>query len=363
MTAPTVERTTLALEGMTCAACASRIERALNKVEGVEASVNFATETASVAYDPARVEPELLVAAVERTGYHAHPRTEDAAQPERAAAPLRLIVALALSAPLVLLAMVPPLQFTAWEWVSLALATPVVLWSGAAFHRAALMNARHGAATMDTLVSIGTLAAWSWSAAVVVLALDADGYFEVAAVVTALILLGRFLEARARRRSGAAIRALVELGAKDARVLRDGTEVVVPVDRLVPGDLFVVRPGEKIATDGVVVEGASAVDQSMLTGEPVPVEVAAGDVVAGATINNSGRLVVRATHVGADTALAQIARLVEQAQAGKADVQRLADRVSAIFVPIVLAISAATLASVLWPRSFQAATSRLAESS
>ena len=233
--------------------------------------------------------------------------------------------------------MLPPLQFPGWEWLSLLLATPVVFWSGAQFHRAALRNARHGAATMDTLVSLGTLAAWTWSTVVLLAGLDADGYFEVAAVITALILLGRFFEARAKRRSGAAIRALLELGAKEARVLRDGVEVLVPVEQLAVGDLFVVRPGEKIATDGVVVEGASAVDQSMLTGEPVPVEVGLGAELAGATINTSGRLVVRATRVGADTALAQIARLVEQAQAGKAAVQRLADRVSAIFVPIVIA--------------------------
>jgi Cu+-exporting ATPase len=339
------ERTTLALEGMTCASCAARIERTLNKVEGVEATVNFATETASVSYDPAVVAPARLVEAVEKIGYHAHPREGRGghAEHDHPTPPLRLVAALALAAPLVLLAMVPPLQFAGWEWVSLALATPVVFWSGAEFHRAALLNARHGAATMDTLVSIGTLAAWGWSAVVLVFGVHADGYFEVAAVITALILLGRFFEARAKRRSGAAIKALLELGAKEARVLRDGEEVLVPVEQLAVGDLFVVRPGEKIATDGVVVDGASAVDQSMLTGEPVPVEVEAGAEIAGATINTSGRLVVRATHVGADTALAQIARLVEQAQAGKADVQRLADRVSAIFVPVVILIALATL--------------------
>ena len=344
----TREQTTLALEGMTCASCASRIERALNKVEGVEATVNFATETAAVAYDPAVASTDSLVAAVEKVGYHAHPKASEAAADghehhDHDAPPTRLVVALVLSVPLVLTAMIPPLQFAGWEWVSLVLATPVVFWSGAQFHRAALQNARHLAATMDTLVSIGTLAAWSWSAVVLFFGLDADGYFEVAAVITSLILLGRFFEARAKRRSGAAIRALLELGAKEARVLRDGTEVLVPVGELNPEDLFVVRPGEKIATDGVVVDGVSAIDQSMLTGEPVPVEVAPGAEVAGATINTSGRLIVRATHVGADTALAQIARLVEQAQAGKANVQRLADRVSAIFVPIVIAIAVATL--------------------
>jgi Cu+-exporting ATPase len=341
------EQATLALEGMTCASCAARIERTLNKVEGVEATVNFATETASVTYDPALAAPDQLAAAVERIGYHAHPREEqehDAdARHDHDAPPTGLVVAIALSVPLVLLAMVTPLQFSGWEWLALVLATPVVFWSGAQFHRAALLNARHGAATMDTLVSLGTLAAWSWSTVVLVGGVNADSYFEVSAVITALILLGRFFEARAKRRSGAAIRALLKLGAKEARVLRDGVEVEVPVEQLVVGDLFVVRPGEKIATDGVIVEGSSAIDQSMLTGEPVPVEVGQGAEVAGATLNTSGRLVVRAVHVGADTALAQIARLVEQAQAGKADVQRLADRVSAIFVPIVIAISLATL--------------------
>ena len=340
------EQTTLALEGMTCASCAARIERTLNKLDGVEASVNYATETASVAYDPARVEASQLTAAVERIGYHALPReeqTDEHSAHDHDAPPARLLVAIALSIPLVLMAMVTPLQFSGWEWLALVLATPVVFWSGAQFHRAALLNARHGAATMDTLVSLGTLAAWTWSAVVLVGGLNADSYFEVSAVITALILLGRFFEARAKRRSGAAIRALIELGAKEARVLRDGAEILVPIDQLTPGDLFVVRPGEKIATDGVVVEGASAIDQSMLTGEPVPVEVGPGSEVAGATINAFGRLVVRATHVGSETALAQIARLVEQAQAGKANVQRLADRVSAIFVPIVIGIALATL--------------------
>ena len=341
------ERATLALEGMTCASCAARIERALNRLDGVDATVNYATETAAVSYDPALVEPARLLAAVERIGYHARPADAAHAGREHEAAPERLVVALGLSLPLVLLAMIPPLRFSGWEWLSLALATPVVLWSGAEFHRAALLNARHGAATMDTLVSLGTLAAWTWSTVVLLGGLSTDTYFEAAAVITALILLGRFFEARAKRRSGAAIRALLELGAKEARVLRDGAEVLVPVERLAPGDLFVVRPGEKIATDGVVVDGASALDQSMLTGEPVPVDVEAGAEVAGATVNTSGRLVVRATRVGADTALAQIARMVEQAQAGKASVQRLADRVSAIFVPIVIAVALATLAGWL----------------
>src|SRR4051794_18048445 len=338
--------TSLALEGMTCAACANRIERSLNKLDGVEATVNFATEIATVSYDPAVYAPEALVAAVERAGYHAHP-AEHGHVHEHDAPPNRLIVAIALSIPLALLAMIGPLQFSGWEWVALALATPVVFWSGAEFHRAALINARHAAATMDTLVSLGTLAAWTWSTVVLVGSLDGDTYFEVAAVITTLILLGRFFEARSRRRSGAAIRTLLELGAKEARVLRDGEEVLVPIEELRVGDVFVVRPGEKIATDGVVVDGASAVDQSMLTGEPVPIDVGIGAELAGGTINTSGRLVVQATKVGADTALAQIARLVEQAQAGKASVQRLADRVSAIFVPIVIALALATLAGWL----------------
>ena len=346
----TRERATLVLEGMTCASCAARIERTLNKVEGVEATVNFATETASVSFDAAVVSPGHLTAAVERIGYHAHPRdeeTEEHAEHEHDAKPLQLLVALVLSLPLLLMAMIPPLEFTGWKWLSLALATPVVFWSGAQFHRAALLNARHGAATMDTLVSLGTLAAWTWSTVVLLAGIDEDIYFEAAAVITALILLGRYFEARAKRRSGAAIRALLELGAKEARLLRDGKEVSVPVEQLVVGDLFVVRPGEKVATDGIVVEGSSAVDQSMLTGEPVPVEVGPGSEVAGATINTYGRLVVRAAKVGTDTALAQIARLVEQAQAGKAAVQRLADRISEIFVPLVILIALATLAAWL----------------
>ena len=336
------EQTTLALTGMTCASCAARIERALNKLEGVEATVNYATETATVRYDPDCLRPERLVNAVESIGYHvAAPREED--EHDHEAAPARLIVAVALAAPLVLLAMVPPLQFAGWEWLSLVLATPVVFWCGAQFHRAALLNARHGAATMDTLVSLGTLSAWTWSVIVLLGGLAADPYFEVAAVITTLILLGRFFETRAKRRSGAAIRALLELGAKEAHVIRGDVEVLVPAEQLAVGDLFVVRPGEKVATDGVVAEGFSAIDQSMLTGEPVPVEVGPGAEVAGATINASGRLIVRATRVGADTTLAQIARLVEQAQTGKARVQRLADRVSAIFVPIVIVIAIGTL--------------------
>jgi Cu+-exporting ATPase len=341
-------RVDLALEGMTCAACANRIERKLNKLDGVDASVNYATEQAAVRFDPERVTVADLLVAVKSAGYSAVPASEAGEALDRSVAVRRrLLVAAALTAPLVLLAMVMPLQFDGWEWVAFALATPVVFWSGFDFHRAAVLNARHGAATMDTLISIGTLAAWGWSVAALVVVEDADVYFEVAAVITTLILLGRYLESRARSRSSAAIRSLLELGAKEARVLRDGVEVAVPIGELVAGDLFVVRPGEKVATDGVVVEGESAVDQSMLTGEPVPVDVVPGTSVAGATVNTFGRLVVRATKVGEETALAQIARLVAEAQSGKAPIQRLVDRVSSVFVPIVLVLSLATLAGWL----------------
>jgi Cu+-exporting ATPase len=344
----TSEQIRLEIEGMTCASCAARIERRLNKLDGVEATVNYATEEAAVAFDPEAVTIDELIAMVGATGYRAAlpapaGRSVEGSHPLL----LRLGVAVGLTAPLVVLSMASPLQFRHWEWLAFALATPVVFWSGWAFHRAAALNARHLSATMDTLISIGTLAAWAWSAVVLLAGLDAHTYFEVAAVITTLILLGRYLEARARGRSGEAIRALLELGAKEARVLRDGQEILVPVANLQVGDRFVVRPGEKIATDGVVVDGASAVDQSMLTGEPVPVEVAPGDVVAGATINASGRLVVEATKVGADTALAQIARLVAEAQAGKAPIQRLVDRVSAVFVPVVIVIALGTLAGWL----------------
>ena len=337
----------LDLEGMTCASCVARIERKLNKVEGVEATVNFATEQATVRHD-ASVSVDELVRVVEAAGYHAAPAT-DAAHRHDETAPLaaKLVAAIALTIPVALLAMVPPFQFTGWEWVAFALATPVVLWAGSGFHRAALRSGRHLEATMDTLVSIGTLAAWGWSTVVLVAGLEAETYFEVAAVITTLILLGRYLEARAKHRSGDAIRKLLELGAKDARVLRDGEEIAVALEDVVVGDHFVVRPGEKVATDGEVVEGLSALDQSLLTGESVPVEVGPGSEVVGASLNTYGRLVVRATKVGSDTALAQIARLVEAAQSGKAPVQRLADRVSAVFVPVVIAISAATLAGWL----------------
>ena len=295
-------------------------------------------------FDPSVVSVADLVGTVEAAGYGASPESELAAPSDESdALRLRLVVAAVLTVPVALIAMVMPLRFAGWEWVAFALSTPVVLWAGWPFHRAAFRTARHRAATMDTLISIGTLAAWGWSTVVLLAGLDADTYFEAAAVITTLILFGRYLESRARRRSGEAIRSLLELGAKDVHVLRGGTEVLVPVAELAVGDRFVVRPGEKIATDGVVVSGASAVDRSMLTGEPVPVEVGEGAAVAGATINTSGRLVVEATKVGGDTALAQIARLVADAQNGKAPIQRLVDRVSAVFVPIVIALSLATL--------------------
>jgi P-type Cu+ transporter len=351
-TAP--ERVRLEIEGMTCASCAARIEKKLNKLDGVEASVNYATEEAAVSFDPARVQLEQLISTVETIGYGAAlPRAAgDATHADEPVAALvairsRLIPAAVLTAPLTLLALAPPLQFSGWEWVALALATPVVLWAGWPFHRAAALNLRHGAATMDTLISIGTLAAWAWSMIVLIAFSGGDSYFEVGAVTTTLVLLGRYLETGARSRSSAAIRALLQLGAKEARMLRDGAEVLVPVDELRVGDRFVVRPSDKIATDGIVEDGASAVDQSMLTGESIAAEVGPGSEVVGATINTHGRLVVRATKVGAETALAQIARLVAEAQAGKAPIQRLVDRISAVFVPIVLAIGLATLAGWL----------------
>jgi Cu+-exporting ATPase len=337
------ERIELPIEGMTCASCASRVERTLNRLDGVTASVNYATEQAAVLYDPARVSPAVLVQAVEDVGYGARLPQADAT----AALRRRLVFAGAVAFPVVTVATVSALQFPDWRWLALALATPVVWWAGWPFHRAAWKSLRHGVATMDTLISLGTLAAWSWSVVAVV---DGTGqiYLEVASVVVFFQLAGRSFEARAKRRAGAALRALVELGAKEAAIVgADGSERLVPIDRLGVGDLFVVRPGEKIATDGVVVEGRSAIDRSLLTGESVPVEVGAGDPVAGATINVGGRLLVRAERVGADTALAQIARLVGAAQSGKAPVQRLADRVSAVFVPVVVVLAAATLGSWL----------------
>jgi Cu+-exporting ATPase len=322
-----MSRVVLELEGMTCAGCAARIERRLNELDGVQASVNLATETAAVRYPEERLSLDDLLEAVDDAGY----RASLEARPERERSDLggRLALAAVLTTPLVALAMIPPLQFGGWEWLALALASPVILVAGRSFHLAAARNLRRGHATMDTLVSLGTLAAWGWSLVATAALEDADTYFEVGAVITTLILLGRYLEGRARRRSGAALRALAELA--------------VPDQRLEVGDVFVVRPGERVATDGVVVEGSSAVDQSMLTGEPLPVDVGPGDEVAGGTINTSGRIIVRATRVGAETALAQIARLVAEAQAGKAPVQRLVDRVSAVFVPIVVALAAGTV--------------------
>ncbi|MFI5616746.1 heavy metal translocating P-type ATPase [Streptomyces sp. NPDC051567] len=386
----------LAIGGMTCASCAARIEKKLNRMDGVSATVNYATEKAKVSY-AGDVRVADLIATVVKTGYTAEepppPRPAPGApgngseagsgsgsgdgagagavvrDPELAALRQRLLVSAVLAFPVVLLAMVPALQFDNWQWLSLTLAAPVVVWGGLPFHKAAWTNARHGAATMDTLVSVGTLAAFAWSlwalffghagmpgmrhgfdfgpgAVATHVTARTDGsssiYLEVAAGVVTFILLGRYLEARSKRKAGAALKALLELGAKDVFVLRGGSEVRVPVGALVVGDRFVVRPGEKIATDGTVVEGSSAVDASMLTGESVPVEVAPGDFVTGATVNASGRLVVEATRIGADTQLARMAKMVEEAQNGKAQVQRLADRISGIFVPVVLVIAIGT---------------------
>jgi P-type Cu+ transporter len=367
----------LAIGGMTCASCAARIEKKLNKLDGVAATVNLATETARVSF-PATVSTGDLISAVEKAGYTAAlpaPRQGAPAGPgapagasdadEADALRQRLAVSLVLAIPVVVLAMVPALQFRDWQWLSLALASPVAVWGAWPFHRAAVVNARYGAATMDTLVSVGVAAAYLWSLYALFAGTagqpgmrmsftwlagssGADAtYLEVASGVTALVLLGRYLEARAKRRSGAALRALLALGAKDVAVLRDGAEVRVPVGQLAVREEFVVRPGEKIAADGVVVSGSSAVDTSMLTGEPVPAEVGPGDAVTGGCVNAGGRLVVRATQVGADTQLAQMARLVTQAQAGKAPVQRLADRISAVFVPVVIGVAIVTLAGWL----------------
>ncbi|MFE6645244.1 heavy metal translocating P-type ATPase [Nocardioides sp. NPDC057772] len=364
----------LEINGMTCASCANRIERKLNKLDGVAATVNYATEKAkiSVAADRTDIDAGVLIATVESAGYGAkEPRREDPSSSApvdgEATDPVgrlrqRLLISALLSVPVVLLAMVPALQFESWQWLSLTLAAPVIVWGAAPFHRAAWTNARHGAATMDTLVSIGTLAAFGWSLYALFLGTAGepgmthpfsltiertDGlgniYLEAAAGVTTFILAGRYFEARSKRRAGAALTALLELGAKEVAVLRDGSETRIPIDELAVGDLFVVRPGEKVATDGIVEDGSSAIDAAMLTGESVPVEVAPGDAVTGATVNAGGRIVVRATRVGADTQLAQMARLVEEAQTGKAAAQRLADRISGIFVPIVLALSAITL--------------------
>ena len=360
----------LQIGGMTCASCANRIEKKLNKLDGVTATVNYATEKAAV-HAPSDVDPQTLVATVEAAGYTALlPRRETSASGAEAAERpdsvallrRRLIITVVLAVPVVALAMIPALQFTNWQWLSLTLAAPVVIWGAWPFHRAAWANLRHGTTTMDTLISLGTLAALGWSIYALffgtagepgmthafeftVARSDGSGdiYLEAAAGVTAFILAGRYLEARSKKQAGAALRALMELGAKEVAVLRDGREVLIATDQLSVGDRFVVRPGEKIATDGVVEDGSSAVDASMLTGESVPVEVGPGDTVVGATVNAGGRLVVRATRIGSDTQLAQMARLVEEAQTGKAQAQRLADRISGVFVPIVITISVATL--------------------
>ena len=376
--APTVvlAPVTLEISGMTCASCAMRIEKKLNRMPGVEASVNYATEKATVRL-PEGTDVSAAIATVEKTGYGAvlPAPPSDAAppdggvsedDPETRALRQRALISTALAVPTLLLSMVLPLQFDNWQWLVLTLASPVVVWGAWPFHRAAVLNARHGAATMDTLVSIGVVAAFAQSVYALFFGMagmtgmtmelrlitepGAGGneiYLEVAAVVTAALLIGRWLEARAKTRSGAAMRALLDLGAKDVAVLRDGVgstrEERIPLAGLVAGDVFVVRPGETVATDGVVLDGSSAVDESMLTGEPVPVEVGPGDTVTGATTNAGGRLVVRAARVGADTRLAQMARLVEAAQSGKAEVQRLADRVSGVFVPVVLVVALLTL--------------------
>ncbi|AOT59552.1 MULTISPECIES: heavy metal translocating P-type ATPase [Streptomyces] len=380
VTAPGTAEVELAIGGMTCASCAARIEKKLNRMDGVEATVNYATEKAKVTYRDAAVSVDDLVATVEATGYTARPPAppapagapgasaatggdaEETGDHELAELRQRLLIALFLSVPVVAMAMVPPLQFDNWQWLSLTLAAPVVLYAGWPFHRAAWTNLRHGAATMDTLISVGTAAAFLWSVWALFFGTagmhgmrhpfeltisrgDGSGniYLEAAAGVTTFILAGRYFEARSKRRAGAALRALMELGAKEVTVLRDGREVRVPTAELQVGDRFTVRPGEKIATDGTVVEGTSAVDASMLTGESVPVEVAPGDTVTGATLNAGGRLVVEATRVGADTQLARMAKLVEDAQNGKAAAQRLADRISAVFVPVVILLALGTL--------------------
>jgi Cu+-exporting ATPase len=363
----------LSLSGMTCASCAARIEKRLNKLEGVEARVNYATETASIT--AADVPVDVMIDAVASIGYSASvvapstatadgdvPTMVDEHELRMRGLRDRLVTCTVLTIPVLVLSMIPRLQFDSWQWLCFTLAAPVVVWGGLPFHKTAWTNLRHAAATMDTLISLGTIAAFTWSVWALFVGNAGDPamrmpfdltpsagggtdelYLEVASVVTVFILAGRYFEARAKRRAGAALRALLELGAKDAAVLRDGVEVRVPIDQLVVGDLFVVRPGEKVATDGVVEDGASAIDASMLTGESVPVEVTVGDGVVGAAVNAGGRLVVRAARVGADTALSQIARLVTEAQTGKAPVQRLADRIAAVFVPIVIALAVGTL--------------------
>ena len=375
--APLLADTGIELEigGMTCASCANRIERKLNKLDGVTATVNYATEKAKVTV-PDGYDPLLLVSEVEKTGYTAalpKPATgkgsattpgddQEDSDPELTALRHRLIGAVLLTVPVIAMAMIPALQFPYWQWLSLALAAPVIVWGAWPFHKAAWTNLKHGAATMDTLISMGTSAALLWSLYALFFGTagtpgmthpfeltiaPSDGaaniYLEVGAGVTMFILAGRYFEKRSKRQAGAALRALLELGAKEVSVLRGGQEQKIAVDDLVVGDEFIVRPGEKIATDGTVTSGTSAVDASMLTGESVPVEVGEGDIVTGATVNAGGRLVVRATRIGSDTQLAQMAKLVEDAQTGKAEVQRLADRISGIFVPIVILVAALTL--------------------
>jgi Cu+-exporting ATPase len=335
---------TLNVDGMTCASCAARIEKRLNRIDGVHATVNFATEQASVDA-PANVTTDELMAAVEATGYRATVKTDEQPVDDSDEHPYlrRLLASAVLSLPVLALSMAPALQFSGWQWLVFALTTPVVLWGAWPFHRATLTNLRHGAATMDTLISVGVGAAYAWSVWELLTGASQHLYFEVAAVVTSFVLAGRYLEARAKTQSGAALRALLDMGAKDVAVVRGDNETRIPISELAVGDVFVVRPGEKVATDGVIATGTSAVDAAMLTGESVPVEVGPGDDVVGGTVNVAGLMHVRATRVGADTQLAQIARLVEEAQSGKAEVQRLADRVSAIFVPIVIALSLLTL--------------------
>ncbi|MGD9607284.1 MAG: heavy metal translocating P-type ATPase, partial [Leucobacter sp.] len=381
MTAAPPDTRTVELEigGMTCASCAARIEKRLGKLDGVEASVNYATEKARVTA-PESIDSQTLIETVEQAGYTAAlpapPRKqerdhspaasdEQPADPELTALRQRLIGSIWLAVPVILLSMIPALQFEYWQWAALALTAPVVVWAAWPFHRAAWVNLRHGAATMDTLVSVGVSSAFLWSLyalflghagmpgmihefTFVVAPSDGAGniYLEVAAGVTMFLLAGRYFEKRSKRQAGAALRALLELGAKDVAILREGAEVRVPVEELQAGDEFVVRPGEKIATDGAIVEGHSAIDASMLTGESVPVEAGPGDAVAGGTVSTSGRIVVRATRVGSDTQLAQMAKMVEDAQSGKAEVQRLADRISGVFVPIVIVIAVATL--IVW---------------
>ena len=358
-----VQTIELDVQGMTCASCAGRIEKKLNRLEGVNATVNYATEKATV-HTGKGTTAQALIETIEQTGYHATLPAESPRDPDLELRQLRrrLIICAVLSLPVIVIAMVPAWQFPWWQWVSFALAGVVVIWGAWPFHRATLLNLQHGNATMDTLISIGTLAAFGWSAYALLFgaageigfthpfefrlvrhAPTANLYLEAAVGITTFILLGRYLEARAKRRSGAAVRALLELAPSEVTVLTASGETIVDISRLHVGDRFVVRPGERVATDGVIVSGHSALDASTVTGESIPVEVGPGDAVVGATVNTHGRLVVEATRVGADTQLAQVARMVEAAQSGKADVQRLADRVSAVFVPIVIALAVATL--------------------